>query len=50
MDSSRVYLSALTYLTSTMSSSFIRVLKDGKMSFLPPFSFSFFFLRQNLAM
>lgn len=38
MGSSGVYLSALTYLGSTMSSSFIRVLEGGKMSFLPPFS------------
>lgn len=43
MGSSGVYLSALTYLGSTMSSSFIRVLEGGKMSFLPPpfFPFSF---------
>lgn len=44
MDSSGVYLSALTYLGSTMSSSFIRVLEGGKNVLPSPpfFPFSFY--------
>lgn len=46
MDSSYVYLSTLTYLGSTMSSSFIRVLEGGKMS-SPPLFFLFLFVAES---